>query len=292
MFKNNEIWARMAGFTRSTIKKLWGYTLNTAKVVYMLQFIPRLFCLATFSHYDTKCALNENASIFECNQEVFVDNPKEWILYWLVLSILSSFCLYFICGSCRHEQIRKSCRNVSYWLMMILFLLTLGSFVVRFFKTEREDMALCLALFAWWPVTVWQITYLDRLDHVNYTVSRGHSPGESTTSTAVHSYLTKSPGNDSIEPNALWFYIIYKLSLITRCLECFAFASAITLDAVLVLTPAIIHGNIHAALVINMSKIFLYIRVTFVYGICYLYVQKIMHGNRTLFAEPGEPIRV
>mgnify|MGYP002803570926 FL=1 len=264
----------------------------SSQLVYMLQFIPRVFCLANFSHYDTKCALSENASIFECNQEVFVDNPKQWILYWLVLSILSSFCLYFICGSSRHGQIWHSCRNVSYWLMMISFLLTLGSFAVRFFNTEREDMALCLAMCAWWSVTVWQITYLDRLEPVSYTVRRGHSPGETTTGTEVHSQLIEHSGNDSIDPNALWFYIIYKMSLITRCLECFAFASAITLDAILVLTPAIIHGDIHEALVINVSKIFLYVRLTFVYGICYLYLQKIMHGERTLFAEPGEPIRV
>jgi hypothetical protein len=33
-------------------------------------------------------------------------------------------------------------------------------------------MPLVVALFAWWPVTVWQIIYLDRLAFASYTVSR------------------------------------------------------------------------------------------------------------------------
>jgi hypothetical protein len=65
------------------------------------------------------------------------------------------------------------------------------------------------------------------------------------------------------------------------------------MDATLALFPvAIIHGDIHGTLMINMSKIFLGIRLVFVYGICGLYLQKIFHEDRTLFAEPGGPMQL
>jgi hypothetical protein len=86
--------------------------------------------------------------------------------------------------------------------------------------------------------------------------------------------------------DTLWLYFVYKLSL-THCIESFAFASIATLDATLVLP-------VTDKLPVGVAKIFLGIRVVLVYGICFLYLQKILHGDRTLFATPGEssqPVR-
>jgi hypothetical protein len=132
-------------------------------VIYLIHFIPRLFSLTIFSGFDSKCAFYENASIFNCTQEFFVTRPKQWILYWLVSSILSSICLYFICAS-RMKRIRicQTCRNAGFcMMMMILFFITSASFLVRIINTDSEDMPLFLALFIWWPSTVWQIIYLN-----------------------------------------------------------------------------------------------------------------------------------
>ena len=90
----------------------------------------------------------------------------------------------------------------------------------------------------------------------------------------------------------MWFYIVYNLSLIFHCLECVAIAGAITLDATMALFPvAVIHGDIHGTLIINLTKISLGIRVLFVYGLFVLYFQKIIHGDRTLFSQPGDPLQ-
>ena len=100
----------------------------------------------------------------------------------------------------------------------------------------------------------------------------------------------RGPCNHKSEMDALWLYLIYKLSLVIHMLECVAVAIAVTLDAVLMLTDALMHGDIQEALIINMSRFFLGVRVSFVYSMCWLYLQKIFHGDRTLFAKPGDPI--
>jgi hypothetical protein len=141
-------------------------------VIYLLHFIPRLFGVTIFSGYGTKCALNENASIFDCTQEFLVARPKQWILCWLVSSILSSFCLSFICGAHKQLKIRKTCSNVAFWSMMILFFITSASFLVQIINTDPEDMALSFALFIWWPSTVVQMFYLDNLAPVTYPRSK------------------------------------------------------------------------------------------------------------------------
>jgi hypothetical protein len=86
---------------------------------------------------------------------------------------------------------------------------------------------------------------------------------------------------------------MYNLSLITHGLECAALSIAITLDSQLegLVPVAIIHGDIHGTLIIDISKVLVFVRAFCIYGISFLYLQKIVHGDRTLFTEPGDPIQ-
>lgn len=241
--------------------------------MYTLHFIPRLVCLAIFSIYDTQCALYENASIFDCHQPSIVAQPKEWILCWLVLSILSTICFFLtVQRMCTKAlQIRRTCKKVGFWSMIIIFLVTLPTYLLRVINTELKDMALFWALFLWWPSTVWQITYLDNFE--------------------LHMYYDIKTRNRSGTDQLQWLNDVYELSLFTHFIECFAFAAAITLDAGLQLLPdAVIHGEIEDTLILKLCKIFFLLRTPFVYGICYLYLRKICHRDRTLFEKPGDPI--
>ena len=136
--------------------------------IYLLHFIPRLIGVFIFSGYDTKCALYENASIFDCTQEFIVAGPKEWILFWLVMSISSSIILYFICSAHKRVKIWTTCNNVSFWNRMILFLFTLVSFFMRIINInwQDRDALLFLALPAWLVSTAWQIIYVN---NINFT---------------------------------------------------------------------------------------------------------------------------
>ena len=133
--------------------------------MYLLHFVPRFFSLMVMSGYDTKCAVYENSSIFDCTQEFLVANPKQWILSCFVMSILSSVCLCFVLGA--HKQLEKCCTN-AFCFMMAQFFLTFASFSVPIYNTKSEDMPLFFAMLAWWTSTVWQIIYLNNFVAVNY----------------------------------------------------------------------------------------------------------------------------
>ena len=136
--------------------------------MYLLHFVPRFFGLMVMSGYDTKCAVNENASIFDCTQEFLVANPKQWILSWFVMSNLSSICLCFICGAHKQLEIRQTCCTKAFCVMMAQFFLTFTSFLVPIYNTKSEDMPLFFAMLAWWTSTVWQIVYLNNFAAVTY----------------------------------------------------------------------------------------------------------------------------
>ena len=132
-------------------------------MIYLFNFIPRLFGMVVFSGYDSKCAIYERASFFNCTQDFPVTQPKQWMLYSLVMSILSSISLYFICDAGKQMNIRKTCCKASFVIMFPPFIITAASFLVRIVNTKAEDMPLCLALFMWWPSTACQLMYLDNL---------------------------------------------------------------------------------------------------------------------------------
>lgn len=135
----------------------------------MLHFIPRLFCLVIFSGYDTKCAVYENTSIFDCTQEFLVTNPKQWILSWFLMSVLSSIFFCYICGAYKHVQIRKLCCNVNFWGMMTLYFTTFTSFLVPVYNTRSEDMPLFCTMLAWFTSIFSQVIYLNNLAPITYS---------------------------------------------------------------------------------------------------------------------------
>lgn len=134
----------------------------------MAHFIPRLFCLVVFSGYDTKCLIYENTSIFDCTQEFLVTHPKQWILSWLVTSVLSSIFLGFICDAHKHLNIREKCCNGKFWIMAGPFFPSFMSFVAPITNIDSADMPLLVAILVWCISTVWQIIYLDNLTLVTY----------------------------------------------------------------------------------------------------------------------------
>ena len=80
--------------------------------------------------------------------------------------------------------------------------------------------------------------------------------------------------------------------MIFHGVECLALAIAVTIDATLALSPvAVIHGDVNEIHILYMTKFFLTVRVTCLYSMCFLYLQKICHGDRTLFVKPGQPLQ-
>ena len=128
-----------------------------------------------------KCAINEQATFANCTQELFVRNPKNWVLYSKTTSTVSSLILLFIIWCNRdnlnfnfYRSLKQLIRKGSFWKTNALFALTFVYYIIRI---DGSDIRLSIALLLWWPATlvvVYSLNYLQPTDLPNLWFTIGY----------------------------------------------------------------------------------------------------------------------
>ena len=233
----------------------------------MLHFLPRLFLLVIFSGYDTKCALFEEASMVNCSQEFLVQEPKYWCFAWLATSTCSSVIVISIVWIYRKRinysfriSVMKLIRKASFWRMNFLLSIVLIEYGIAWTTSDRLHTILYILSLARWYSTALVIYCL------NYVNPRR-----------------------IVTEKKMYYKVGYWLTLLMYFAECTSILLMYLLNSSLVLPPVIDHsgGNYQALILIAFG-----VKVALSSQCLTFFLEKIFHGNKDLFSEPGDPVEI
>ena len=236
-------------------------------MVYLLHFPPRLFLLAVFSGYDTKCALFEKASMVNCSQEFLVPEPKYWCNAWHITSICSSAIVILLVWIYRKRieysfsnTVRKLIRKASFWRMNFLLSIMFIEYVIACKTTDESHTILYAFSFTRMASTAFVIYCL------NYV----------------------NPSRIAYE-SKMYYQVGYWLTLLMYFAECTAILLLYLLNTALVLAPFVDHsdGNYQALILVVFG-----LKCALSSQCLTFFFEKIFHGDKDLFSEPGDPVEV
>ena len=231
----------------------------------MLHFLPRLFLLVIFSGYDTKCALFEKASMVNCSQEFLVPEPMYWCYGWLFTSTCSSAIVISLVWIYRKRMkysfsisIKKLIRKASFWRMNFFLSIVLIEYSVAWKSLDKFHIVLYAFSLARWYSTALVIYCL------NYV----------------------NPSRIANEKK-LYYRVGYWLTLLMYFAESASILLLYLLNSSLVLPPVFDHtGGDYEALVLIAFGF----KVALSSQCLTFFLEKIFHGDKDLFSEPGDPV--
>lgn len=236
-------------------------------MAYLLHFLPRLFLLAVFSGYDTKCALFEKASVVNCSQDFFLPEPKYWCYAWLITSTCSSAIVVLLVWIYRKRikysfsnTIRKLMRKASFWRMNFLLSIMFIEYTIA-----------------------WETS--DKLHTISYAFSLARMV---STAFVIYCLNYVNPSRISDE-SKMYYQVGYWLTLLMYFAECAAILLLYLLNTALVLAPFVYHsdGNYEALVLVAFG-----LKCTLSSQCLTFFLEKIFHGDKDLFSEPGDPVEI
>ena len=236
-------------------------------MAYLLHFLPRLFLLVVFSGYDTKCALFEKASMMNCSQEFLVAEPKYWCFAWQITSISLSTIVILLVWIYRKRikysfsnTIRKLIRKASFWRMNFLISIMFIEYIIALKTSDKFHTILYMFSLARMVSTAFVICCL------NYV----------------------NPGRIADE-SKMYCQVGYWLTLLMYFAECAAILLLYLLNTALVLAPVVDQstGNYQALIIVAFG-----LKCALSSQCLTFFLEKIFHGDKDLFSEPGDPVEV